>query len=145
MSFSEEEVAYIRSQPLARIATVAPDGQPDAVPVAFDFDGRSFWIGGYAPVNTRRHRNVRAGNARVALVIDDLAPGAAWAPRFLRVYGTAELVEVEVRGGRSQVMKVTPTISWSFNLASGAAVTGPPSSGPRRTVHVAEPAPGGTA
>jgi pyridoxamine 5'-phosphate oxidase family protein len=42
MSFSDEEVAYLRSQRLARLATVAPDGQPDVVPVGFEFDGRSF-------------------------------------------------------------------------------------------------------
>ncbi|WP_428343099.1 pyridoxamine 5'-phosphate oxidase family protein [Mycobacterium sp.] len=29
MSFTDEEVAYLNSQPLGRIATVAPDGQPD--------------------------------------------------------------------------------------------------------------------
>lgn len=137
--FSDEEVAYLRSQPLARIATVSPDGQPDAVPVAFDFDGAAFWIGGWAPENTRRHRNVRAGNAKVALVIDDLAPGEAWAPRFLRVYGTAELLEVQGRSGPTPVMKVTPTLSWSFNLGAGAPVSGPGAGGLRRTVHETSP------
>ena len=29
-----------------RLATVAPDGQPDVVPVGFEFDGTSFYIGG---------------------------------------------------------------------------------------------------
>ncbi len=33
MSFTDAEIAYLRSQPLARIATVSPDGQPDASPV----------------------------------------------------------------------------------------------------------------
>ena len=36
MSFTDEELAYIRSQPLARVATVSSDGQPDVVPVGFD-------------------------------------------------------------------------------------------------------------
>jgi Pyridoxamine 5'-phosphate oxidase len=31
MAFSDEEVAYLRSQPLARLATVNKDGQPDVV------------------------------------------------------------------------------------------------------------------
>jgi hypothetical protein len=30
MSFTDEEIAYLRSQPLVRLATVGPDGQPDA-------------------------------------------------------------------------------------------------------------------
>lgn len=46
MSFTDEEVAWLRSQGLARFATVADDGQPDAVPVAYEFDGESFWVGG---------------------------------------------------------------------------------------------------
>jgi len=33
MSFTDEELAYIRSQPLARVATVSSDGQPDIVTV----------------------------------------------------------------------------------------------------------------
>jgi pyridoxamine 5'-phosphate oxidase family protein len=46
MSFSDEEIAYLRSQPLTRLATVGPDGQPDVVPLAFEFDGGGFWVGG---------------------------------------------------------------------------------------------------
>ena len=29
MAFAEDEVAYLKSQPLARLATVGDDGQPD--------------------------------------------------------------------------------------------------------------------
>ena len=90
MSFTAEEVAYIRSQRLARVATVAADGQPDVVPVGFEFDGTHFYIGGFDPANTRRTRNIQSGNEKVALVIDDLASADPWSPRFLRVYGTAE-------------------------------------------------------
>ncbi|MBB2769974.1 MULTISPECIES: pyridoxamine 5'-phosphate oxidase family protein [Mycolicibacterium] len=39
MSFTDEELAYMASQPLARIATVDDEGQPDVVPVGFEFDG----------------------------------------------------------------------------------------------------------
>jgi pyridoxamine 5'-phosphate oxidase family protein len=130
MSFSEEELAYIRSQRLARVATVAADGQPDLVPVGFEFDGTHFYIGGFDPGRTRRSRNVRAGNEKVALVIDDLASVDPWSPRYLRVYGTAELVE---RGGQL-VMKVTPTISWSSDL-SGRPLAERGRRPPRRTVH----------
>ena len=71
MSFTAAEVEYIRSQPLLRVATVAPDGQPDVVPVGFAFDGTHFWIGGYDPTHTRRTRNLQGGNDKVALVIDE--------------------------------------------------------------------------
>ncbi len=72
MAFTEEEAAYLRSQSLARIATVGPDGQPDVAPVGFEFDGTYLYVGGRAPERTRKFLNVKAGQAKVALVIDDL-------------------------------------------------------------------------
>ena len=39
MQFTEEEIAYLRSQPLARVATLGDDEQPDVVPLAFEFGG----------------------------------------------------------------------------------------------------------
>lgn len=113
MSFTDEEIAYIKFQPLARVATVAPDGQPDIAPVGFEFDDIHFYIGGFNPTNTRRSRNVRSGNHHVALVIDDLKSLDPWTPRFIRIYGSAELVE---RGGQ-QILKITPITSWSGNLS----------------------------
>jgi pyridoxamine 5'-phosphate oxidase family protein len=45
--FSEKESEYIKSQRLARIATVSPEElQPDIVPMGFDFDGANFYING---------------------------------------------------------------------------------------------------
>ena len=49
MSFTDEEIAYLNSQPLGRIATVAPDGQPDVSAVTYEFDGTHFYIGGIDP------------------------------------------------------------------------------------------------
>ncbi len=116
MSFSEQEAEYLRSQRLARLATVAPDGQPDVVPVGFEFDGTHVYIGGMDPANTRKFRNVRAGNTKVALVVDDLASVSPWVPRYLRIYGDAELVQREGRFGSGAYMRITPAVSWSFNL-----------------------------
>ena len=113
MSFTDEERAYIAAQPLARIATVGKDGQPDVTPVTFDFDGDAFYVGGFRPASTRRARNVRGGNTKVALTIDDLKTMRPWTPRYLRVYGTAALVE---RRGQ-EVLKIVPTTSWSMNLS----------------------------
>lgn len=73
MSFTDEEITYLRSQPIARFATVGPEGQPDVVPVGLEFDGTYFWVGGGETVTgTRKVHNVEAGNEKVALVIDDL-------------------------------------------------------------------------
>jgi pyridoxamine 5'-phosphate oxidase family protein len=116
MAFTEEEIAYLRSQPLARIATVAADGQPDVVPVGFEFDGTHFYIGGFDPAKTRRTKNVRAGNTKIALVVDNLASVRPWSPRYVRVYGTAEIVERQTRFGTAPILKITPEVSWSINL-----------------------------
>jgi pyridoxamine 5'-phosphate oxidase family protein len=141
MSFTDEEVAYMRSQPLARLATVGPDGQPDVVPVGFEFDGTHLYVGGLDPARTRKFRNVRAGNTKVALVIDDLASVRPWSPRYLRIYGTAELVERRGQFGLGPYMRITPTVSWSVNL-DGRSFTHDREVVPRRAVHgPARPAP----
>jgi pyridoxamine 5'-phosphate oxidase family protein len=135
MSFTEEEIAYLRSQRLARIASVAPDGQPDVAPVGYEFDGTHFYVGGFDPAKTRKFRNVQAGNAKVALVVDDLVSTDPWTPRFLRVYGTGEIVERPGQFGPAPYLRITPTISWSWNLAGQPFTHGDSGSGPRRTVH----------
>jgi pyridoxamine 5'-phosphate oxidase family protein len=132
--FTEQEIAYLKSQRLARIATVGADGQPDVAPVGFEFDGTAFYVGGIDPVKTRKFRNVRKGNPKVALVIDDLASVQPWVPRYLRVYGDAELVEREGMFGPNAYLRITPAVSWSFNLdASPMSHEAMPEI--RRTVH----------
>ena len=116
MTFTDEEAAYLQSQPLARIATVAPDGQPDVVAVGFEFDGTFLYVGGMDPARTRKYLNVQAGSSKVALVVDDLVSTEPWTPRGLRIYGTAELVERQGQFGSAPYMRITPTISWSWNL-----------------------------
>ena len=117
MSFTEEEIAYLRTQRLARIATVSADGQPDVMPVGYQFDGQYFYVGGMNPVKTRKFRNVRAGNTKVALVVDDLVSVNPWTVRGLRIIGNAELVvRSEGQFGPGQYMRITPAVSWSWNL-----------------------------
>ncbi len=112
MTFTDDEIGYAKSQPVARFASVPGTGQPDVTPVMFD--GCHFYIGGHKPTRTRRPRNVRAGNEKVALVIDDLLSLAPWTLRFLRVYSTAGLV---LHGGNNQILRLTPITSWSSNLS----------------------------
>ncbi|HEY0453764.1 PPOX class F420-dependent oxidoreductase [Actinophytocola sp.] len=125
MSFTEEEVAYLRSQPLARVATLGGDGeQPDVVPLAFEFDGRCFWVGGSGEsvTRTRKFRNVLAGNRKVALVVDDLVSLQPFVARGVRVYGVAdEPVERVGLVGPGLYLRITPTVSWSWNLAGEPA------------------------
>ena len=63
--FSEVEIAYLKSQFLARLATVSSDGQPTVDAVGFEFDGARFYIGGLALPSTRKYKNVASGNHKV--------------------------------------------------------------------------------
>lgn len=121
--FTAEEVDYLRSQPVARLATLGENEQPDVVPVACEFDGTAFWVGGGATVlRTRKVRNVVAGRRRVAFVFDDVPSMDPFTARGLRVYGVAEdPVEREGIVGPGWYVRLVPTESWSWNLAGEPA------------------------
>jgi pyridoxamine 5'-phosphate oxidase family protein len=116
--FTQAEIDYLNSQPLARLATVGADGQPDVVPVAFEFDGEGFWIGGQATVvHTRKMRNVTAGRSQAAVVVDDLVSLDPFVARGIRVYGIAGAPEERIGMiGPGTYTRITPTVSWSWNL-----------------------------
>ncbi len=71
VEFSEKESKYLKEQRLGRIATVSPDIQPHVVPVAFEFDGSHFYVGGWNLEKSLKFRNIRQNN-KVAFVVDDL-------------------------------------------------------------------------
>jgi pyridoxamine 5'-phosphate oxidase family protein len=122
--FSNQEIEYIRSQRLARIATASLDGdsiQPDVAPVGFDFDGEYFYIGGMNLPNSTKYRNVQR-NSRVALVVDDLKSTQPWEPRGVRIYGMADVVTRE--GGymartdhpSATYLRIKPIKKWSWGI-----------------------------
>jgi pyridoxamine 5'-phosphate oxidase family protein len=113
--FSKLETDYLRSQRIARIATVSKEGQPDVVPVVPEFDGEYFWIGGHND-QARKYRNVKHGNTSVALTIDDVESYNPWKTRAVRVYGTAEIVDHQGLLGRGKYLRITPKVSWGFGL-----------------------------
>jgi pyridoxamine 5'-phosphate oxidase family protein len=114
--FSEKEIKYMQSQPLGRIATVSKDGQPDVAPVAFEFDGKHFYIGSIMMKKTRKFWNVKRGNSKVSFVIDDLASTTPWKPRGVKVDGMAEIVEVDGESGKDLNLRITPETSKSWGL-----------------------------
>jgi pyridoxamine 5'-phosphate oxidase family protein len=109
----------MKTQRLCRFGTVSRDGQPDVVPVAFEFDGKYFFVGSHSQDvfnHTRKYKNVKSGNNLVALTIADLKPIEPWRPRAIRVYGTAELVEHDGIFGPGKYLRITPKVSWSFGI-----------------------------
>ncbi len=131
--FTENEISYIQSQYLARLATVNGDGQPDVVPVGYEFDGSIFYIGGRFLPQTRKFKNIQAGRSRIALVIDDLVSVDPWTPRSIRIYGIAEPVERFGRFGEGSYLKITPTLSWSWAIDNESAY-----GRPQKTLHTAQ-------
>lgn len=91
-AFSEAERAYLRSQRLGRLATVDPQGQPQANPVGFfPQDDGTILVGGYAMGTTKKWRNLLK-NPKVALVVDDVVSLRPWKVRGIDIRGEAELL-----------------------------------------------------
>ncbi|MGB8646175.1 MAG: PPOX class F420-dependent oxidoreductase [Anaerolineae bacterium] len=120
--FTEKEIDYIRSQRLARLATVSKDRQPDVAPVSFEFDGQHFIVRGFDITRTFKYKNVKAGHPLVAIVIDDLASVSPWMARGIKIHGTAEIDETK---GRPQ-LTITPQRSWSWGIEATAFADGKP-------------------
>jgi pyridoxamine 5'-phosphate oxidase family protein len=117
--FTRSERSYLAGQRLARLATVSPDGIVQNNPVTFFLRADdTIDIGGRRMGDTKKFRNVRAGS-RVALVVDDLAPGGGWNPRCLEIRGTAEAlsdVDPPASGFSREVIRISPDWTFSFGL-----------------------------
>ena len=112
--FSQEEIDYLKSQRLARIATVSKTLQPDVAPVGFEFDGQHFYIGGIQQKKTNKYKNVASGNKKVALVIDDVESVDPWKPRGIKIHGEAQIVDR--KGQYAPYLEVTAKKTWSWGI-----------------------------
>ena len=121
--FAAEELVYLQSQPLARLGTVDSTGQPNVDAVSFEFDGTRFLIGGRKLEASRKYKSIAAGNHKVSLIIDDLKSQDPWAPRGIKLHGTAEVVERVGRFGPGHYIVITPTLSWSWGLTQESHYT----------------------
>lgn len=126
--FSAAERQYLTGQRLARLATVAPDGTVQNNPVTFFLHADdTVDIGGNHMGDTKKFRNVRAGS-RVALVVDDLAPGGGWNPRMVEIRGTAQAlsgVEPPANGFSPEVIRITADRVISFGLPADHGTDAP--------------------
>ena len=122
--FTAKEIDYFNAQPLARLSTVDAGMQPDTAAVIFEYDGAYFYIGGVKPKNSRKYKNVRAGNTKVSILIDDMESIEPWKPRGIRIYGSAEFIERDGQFGPGIYLRISPTVSWSWNLEGPSMVDG---------------------
>ena len=91
--FTPNEIAYLQSQRLARLATASPAGRPHVVPLSFRYnpDEDTIDVGGHNFTQRKKYRDVQR-NRRVAIVVDDLASIDPWRPRMLEVRGEADIL-----------------------------------------------------
>ena len=75
VTFTPNEIAYLNSQRVGRLATVGPDGAPHNVPVGFHYNAAlgTIDIGGHGLARSRKFRDIGC-DQHVAFVVDDLAP-----------------------------------------------------------------------
>lgn len=132
--FSNEELAYLAGQRLARIATVDTSGQPSVDAVGFAFDRDRFVVGGRNLPASRKHRNVVAGNTKVSVIVDDLRSVEPWRPRGIRVFGTASAVTRDGMFGHGDYLEIVPSITWSWGIVTGHDDFRGDGFTPRRTV-----------
>ena len=110
-AFTEKELAYLEAQPLMRFASASPKGRPDVATVVFSVDGDDIVTAGFDIAKTIRYRNI-TNNPRATVVIDDLASTDPWAPRGIKVRGSARIEE----DGAGQRFRITPEVIWSWGI-----------------------------
>lgn len=120
MTFTEAETAYLKSQPLGRLATVAPDGTVQNSPVGVFLNAElgTIDIGGHRMGGTKKFRNVRSGS-KVAVVVDDLVSTDPWTVRCLEIRGHADALtdQTPPRPGFSrELIRVHPEVVFSYGI-----------------------------
>ncbi len=123
-SFTDAEIAYLRSQRLGRLATINEAGAPQIAPVGFRYNAETdtIDIGGHGVARSKKYRNARE-RPLVAFVVDDVLP--PWQPRGVEVRGRAEALST---GGKTimasfddELIRIHPIriISWGLESDSG--------------------------
>ena len=120
--FTEKEISYVHSQPIARLATVSTTLQPDVAPVGFKFDGEKFFVSGYDITRMFIYKNVKGGNPLVSLVIDDIVSVSPWKVRGVKIHGKAEITETNGHAS----LTILPQRSWSWGIEDVAFRDGKP-------------------
>jgi pyridoxamine 5'-phosphate oxidase family protein len=91
MVFTEEELEYLASQRLGRLASVQPNGSIQNNPVVYWYNAekQTIDIGGRAMATTQKFKNIR-DNGKSSFVIDDIVSRRPWRVRGIEIRGAAE-------------------------------------------------------
>ena len=121
--FTPQEIEYIHSQRLGRLATINQKDAPQVAPVSFRYNPELdvIEIGGRFMSQSKKFRNV-INNPNVAFVIDDVLP--PWKPRGVEIRGTAQqfseggkLIFGPTYDADDAILRITPVqiISWGLD------------------------------
>ena len=125
--FTPQEIEYLQSQRLARLATIGANGDLHVVPLGFHYNPEydTIDIGGHNFASSKKYRDALR-HGRVALVVDDVLP--PWRPRFVEVRGTVEAVG---GGGKDinqgfdpEMLRLTPTHIISLGINEAVVMPG---------------------
>ncbi|MGP7995968.1 MAG: PPOX class F420-dependent oxidoreductase [Streptosporangiaceae bacterium] len=121
MSFSDDELSYLATQRLGRLATMQPDGTLQVNPVGFGHNPGTgtIDIDGFNMAASRKFRNV-AENGRVAFVVDDIASVDPWRVRCVEIRGHAEAISGPADSAApvgGAIIRIHPGRILSFGLA----------------------------
>jgi pyridoxamine 5'-phosphate oxidase family protein len=130
--FTENEIEYLRSQRLGRMATIGPQGDPHVVPVAFRYNEEkdTIDIGGHSFAKRRKYRDMQR-DPRIAFVVDDVLP--PWSPRMIEIRGTVEFGKAGKAVNQNfddEMVHLHPRRIVSFGIDSEEPVTGRDVRGP---------------
>ncbi|MBL7489690.1 PPOX class F420-dependent oxidoreductase [Frankia sp. AgB1.9] len=135
MIFTDAELDYLIHHPLGRLASIGPDGAPQAHPVAFRVhpDSGVVEIGGPELPKSQKFRNVTA-DPRVSFVVDDQSDtpnSIGQTGRGIEIRGRIEISTQDpplVPGFSQQILRLRPRriISWNIGELVPAAPGRPP-------------------
>jgi pyridoxamine 5'-phosphate oxidase family protein len=124
--FTAAEIEYLRSQTLARLATVGSDGQPHVIPVTFWFNDveDAIDVGGIDFASGKKWRDAQE-NPKMTLLVDDTPePRRA---RALEIRGRAELhstggelINPRIPNFVPEFFRIRPTRIVAWGLDEGA-------------------------
>jgi pyridoxamine 5'-phosphate oxidase family protein len=123
-NFTADEIAYLNSQLLGRLATVDPDGNPHVVPVGFRYNQEldTIDIGGFDFAQSKKYRNI-AMSGRAAFVVDDLISVDPWQGRMLQVRGVAETLpsggDEILAGFAPEMIRIHPKRIVAYSINGG--------------------------
>ena len=120
MQLSDNERTYLTTQPLGRLATLAPTGAPQVRPVGFTLNEAlsTIDIVGHNLTASQKFRNIQR-DGRVSLVVDDLETTDPWKPRGIEIRGRAEALEGSAGAdvGPGALIRIHPdrVLSWGID------------------------------